>query len=922
MKQINFTKPGGFPLEQETFARLQAAFRTELFGALKEQWGIEEDRNYIISKPTENKIGWAIIHQQSENLETPGTYTLQGILYPILITPETSYLKTKKVLSPLTFGTGVPQNVYIDYSAAYVATSEATGVGITLEAPIIDPSTPLETITYYNLATFETLASIPDILGKFLPLDGSKAMEGDLDLGGHQLSNLDTNPSFSAKVRSADFRLGHPDRRGQLHPGDYLGRALVDNSTDIETSLYLNYGSDWENTVIDGKLKLNNIVANSSDATPLLIDNSGFVTKGAGQIKGAVPLGLIALWNTSSGSIPSGWVACDGNNTSVPSGIVIPNLVPNGIDSTSPSNGILNVFYIIYIGNEDYPTISAGIDQNISLANDVTSVNINLTGKLTSSATISGDYTWTKISGPGTEIIVTPTGTITSDIDESTEITNLDAGVHIFRITVETNGLIITDEVKVVVQAANLAPVINSCARLNYIRRYDEYEFNSRLLIDNIYAVPFEGELNYNYNFGLRSLNLMFNINDPDGDNDLMTYRLEPVTGNPYDVTISDGAVVNNEEINVLSYEGGLVYSNELGTKNIQFNIQNLQEAIQGYQFKLIITDIQGVSTEKIITVNVSQTASLRITSPSPIPTNPSSHQSYTVRVNGKQDEVVTINPSYSSLTLGATGIFRVTEVVSGNIKVNMNASTTQGAFTVEIGDSGYVDLNCIVSVGATSTSDFGLKVGTAKLTLAVNSTSVQMSANYQRSGSTGGGGGCFDVETYVALANGRSKKLKNIQEGDELVGFAFSNDTSESKEATMKWRGTLSDATKTNVVVVKKESLTAVMYYEINTNDGKTIKVTGDHPLLTSENNLGTVLRWVKAGEVNSGMYLIDRKGSTKLITSVKLIKEPLEVAVLDVESVDNYVIGDVVAHNAEIIVAKEGTFITKVIEDDFNNL
>ena len=65
----------------------------------------------------------------------------------------------------------------------------------------------------------------------------------------------------------------------------------------------------------------------------------GFVTKGAGQIKGAVPLGLIALWNTASGSIPSGWVTCDGNNTSVPSGIVIPNLIPNGIDSTSPSNG-------------------------------------------------------------------------------------------------------------------------------------------------------------------------------------------------------------------------------------------------------------------------------------------------------------------------------------------------------------------------------------------------------------------------------------------------------------------------------------------------------------------------------------------------------------------------------------------------------
>ena len=67
--------------------------------------------------------------------------------------------------------------------------------------------------------------------------------------------------------------------------------------------------------------------------------------------------------------------------------------------------------------------------------------------------------------------------------------------------------------------------------------------------------------------------------------------------------------------------------------------------------------------------------------------------------------------------------------------------------------------------------------------------------------------------------------------------------------------------------------------------------------------------------------MYLIDRNGRTKLITSVKLIKEPLEVAVLDVESVDNYVIGDVVAHNAEIITTEDGTVFRKVNEEITDN-
>ena len=52
--------------------------------------------------------------------------------------------------------------------------------------------------------------------------------------------------------------------------------------------------------------------------------------------------------------------------------------------------------------------------------------------------------------------------------------------------------------------------------------------------------------------------------------------------------------------------------------------------------------------------------------------------------------------------------------------------------------------------------------------------------------------------------------------------------------------------------------------------SNGKTIKVTGDHPLLTSVNDLGTELRWIKAGEVNSGMYLIDRKENQDNFTTV----------------------------------------------------
>ena len=62
MKQINFSHEGGFPLEQETLERIQSAYRSELFGALKAHFSIETCKNYMIMPATAKKNGWAIIN--------------------------------------------------------------------------------------------------------------------------------------------------------------------------------------------------------------------------------------------------------------------------------------------------------------------------------------------------------------------------------------------------------------------------------------------------------------------------------------------------------------------------------------------------------------------------------------------------------------------------------------------------------------------------------------------------------------------------------------------------------------------------------------------------------------------------------------------------------------------------------------------
>jgi len=62
--------------------------------------------------------------------------------------------------------------------------------------------------------------------------------------GGVYLGNLDVSDNFTATIRCGDFCMGHSSRRGTP------GRALVDGSN----TLHLNYGADWANVSIGGKV--------------------------------------------------------------------------------------------------------------------------------------------------------------------------------------------------------------------------------------------------------------------------------------------------------------------------------------------------------------------------------------------------------------------------------------------------------------------------------------------------------------------------------------------------------------------------------------------------------------------------------------------------------------------------------------------
>ncbi|KAF2337963.1 fibronectin type III domain-containing protein [Flavobacterium nitrogenifigens] len=256
MKQVNFSHPGGFPLEQETLERLQTAYRSELYEAIKSHLSILPETNYLIAHAQNGKQGWAVIHQDGE-----------GILYPItfpITSGITNYLKTTRTTTNLIYGDGTSQKAYTDYQAEYVSTKGT---------PIVNDT---ETVNYHDLGTFKTVKSIQAIeeiiagidgriktieatipvidnrvktiettlptidtrintikndLESYLPLDGSKAMKGDLNLGTHHLYLNTLNAATSN-----DYLLA-VNNQNQVVKNSTLLSSLTDRIETLEKRL-------------------------------------------------------------------------------------------------------------------------------------------------------------------------------------------------------------------------------------------------------------------------------------------------------------------------------------------------------------------------------------------------------------------------------------------------------------------------------------------------------------------------------------------------------------------------------------------------------------------------------------------------------------------------------------------------------------
>ncbi|WP_343707710.1 fibronectin type III domain-containing protein [Flavobacterium sp.] len=337
MKQVNFSHPGGFPLEQETLERLQTAYKSELYEAIKRHLSILPDTNYIIAHAQNGKQGWAVIHQDGE-----------GILYPITGTVA-NYLKTTKTTTNLIYGDGASQTAYTDYQAEYVSVK---GTPITNDT---------ETINYYDLGTFKTVKSIQEIETIIAGIDGRvKTIEATVPVIDNRVKTIETAlPIIDTRINAIETDLesylpldGSKAMRGDLNLGTH---QLYLNNLSTSTSNNLLALND-QNQVIKNTTLLDSLIRDIEDL------------KGKIKTSTAVPIGMIAIWDKPA-PFPDGWEEYIPLRGRMPIGLDITQSEFNQIDKTGGSKNAVVVAHshtITDVGNVNNGLSGGEITNKIS----------------------------------------------------------------------------------------------------------------------------------------------------------------------------------------------------------------------------------------------------------------------------------------------------------------------------------------------------------------------------------------------------------------------------------------------------------------------------------------------------------------------------------------------------------------------------
>ena len=136
--------------------------------------------------------------------------------------------------------------------------------------------------------------------------------------------------------------------------------------------------------------------------------------------------------------------------------------------------------------------------------------------------------------------------------------------------------------------------------------------------------------------------------------------------------------------------------------------------------------------------------------------------------------------------------------------------------------------------------------------------------------------GGCFASGTIIQMGDSSYKRIEEVCVGDTVLAY--------DQKKKLK--------TKSRVSHTFHHSPEEAMDYYLVINDN--LRVTPNHPMFVEG-------KWKHAGELKIGDKLLDSKGKTVKIGSIKKIREKIPVYNIEVDRYHTYFADNVLVHNKE---------------------
>lgn len=156
----------------------------------------------------------------------------------------------------------------------------------------------------------------------------------------------------------------------------------------------------------------------------------------------------------------------------------------------------------------------------------------------------------------------------------------------------------------------------------------------------------------------------------------------------------------------------------------------------------------------------------------------------------------------------------------------------------------------------------------------------------------------CLVSDSPIEMADGTIVEVGDLNEGDELKGYALAGLSEDSDSNFLDWSSDTIGETPKNVRVVNITYSFSNKIYNIN--DGE-IKGTAEHPMLVKDASDG-LYRFKELLRIQVGDKLV-RKVNDSLteidVTSVLIESTDVEIVSLDVEVQDTYLVNGYVTHN-----------------------